>query len=98
MRCEGWRRYGGAFTLGPVTWKQCKNEAIVILEVVQDGKIESLPGCATCWQEAIDNGIQINSSRPTKRASDGLESPAKKQSSTAGSKSPAKKRKVTSRA
>lgn len=34
----------------------------------------------------------------TKRASDGLKSPAKKQSSTAGSKSPAKKRKVTSRA
>ena len=36
--------------------------------------------------------------RLTKRASDGLESPAKKQPSTAGSKSPAKKRKVTSRA
>ena len=34
----------------------------------------------------------------TKRASDGLESPAKKQSSTAEVKPPAKKRKVTSRA
>ena len=32
------------------------------------------------------------------RASDGLKSPAKKQSSTTGSKSPAKKRKVISRA
>ena len=35
---------------------------------------------------------------PTKRASDGLESPAKNQPSTAEVKSPAKKRKVTSRA
>lgn len=64
MRCEGWRRYGGVFTLGPVTWKQCDNEATVILEVVQDGKTELLPGCAICWQEAIDAGIQINSTRP----------------------------------
>ena len=35
---------------------------------------------------------------PTKRASDGLESPAKNQPSTAEVKSPAKKRKSTSRA
>jgi len=73
MRCEGWRRNGGAFTLGPVEWKQCENEAIVILEVVQDGKVESLPGCAICWQECIDSGIQINSSRPTQRAADAIE-------------------------
>ncbi len=36
--------------------------------------------------------------KPTKRASDGLESPAKNQPSTAEVKPPAKKRKVTSRA
>lgn len=78
MRCEGWRRNGGAFTLGPVTWKQCENEAVVILEVVQDGKVESLPGCATCWQECIDSGIQINSSRPTQHAPDVANVTAKK--------------------
>lgn len=59
MRCEGWRRNGGAFTLGPVTWSQCENEAIVELTVEQEGKAETLPGCAVCWQEAIDSGIKI---------------------------------------
>ena len=44
------------------------------------------------------SGIQVDEASLTKRASDGLESPAKKQPSTAGSKFPAKKRKVTSRA
>ncbi len=78
MKCEGWRRNGAAFTLGPVTWKQCENEAVVILEVVQDGKVESLPGCAICWQECIDSGIQINSSRPTPRAPDAPKRGAKK--------------------
>lgn len=63
MQCEGWRRYGGAFTFGPVRWEQCKNEAVVILGVVQDGKTDEYPSCRVCWQECIDNGIKINSSR-----------------------------------
>jgi len=64
MRCEGWRRNGGAFTFGPVKWEQCKNDAIVLLTVEQDGTVEELPACSACWQECLDNGIQINSSRP----------------------------------
>lgn len=70
MRCKGWRRTGGAFNLGPVKWEQCTKDAVVILEVVQDGKTEEFPGCQECWQEAIDSGIQINSSRPTPRETD----------------------------
>jgi hypothetical protein len=31
-RCEGWRRYGGAFTLGPVHWEQCEAQGIVRLK------------------------------------------------------------------
>jgi len=68
MRCEGWRRYGGAFSFGPVKWEQCKNEAIVMLELKQDGKIEKLPGCMTCWQEAINTkAIEIISVVPIEK-------------------------------
>jgi len=63
MRCEGYRRRGGALTLGPVRWEQCNNEAIVILTVKQE-KIEKLPSCSICWQECINNKIQINSVDP----------------------------------
>jgi len=54
MRCEGWRRYGGAFTLGPVTWKQCEEEAVVSIKVKQDGEISTFPACMVCWKEAIN--------------------------------------------
>ena len=64
MRCEGWRRYGGAFSLGPVVWRQCQNEAVVMLDIEQDGERQQLPGCAVCWQEAIDTGIKILGVRP----------------------------------
>lgn len=64
MRCEGWRRYGGALTLGPVEWKQCKEEAIVMIETEQESKITILPGCLTCWNECIENNIQIRSVTP----------------------------------
>jgi hypothetical protein len=30
-----------------------------MLTIEQDGKVESLPGCVICWQEAIDTGIKI---------------------------------------
>ncbi len=60
-RCEGWRRYGGAFTLGPTTWEQCPNEAVVILEVAQRGVTAKLPSCLVCWKEAISLEIEIRS-------------------------------------
>ena len=65
MRCEGWRRYGGAFTFGPVKWEQCKNEAVVVLKVKQE-KTEDLPSCIDCWNEAIERKIKIISSNPIK--------------------------------
>jgi len=69
-RCEGWRRRGGTFTLGPVTWEQCDNNAIVNLTVVQE-KEETLPACKVCWQEAIDKGITIKSAIPLKEVKSG---------------------------
>ena len=59
MRCEGYRRYGGVFSFGPVLWEQCPYEAVVILTVVQDGEEQDIPGCMKCWQECLEKGIQI---------------------------------------
>lgn len=59
MRCEGYRRNGGAFSLGPVTWLQCENEATVTLKIVQDEKTEEFPACKTCWNECIENSDKI---------------------------------------
>lgn len=67
MRCEGWRRNGGAFCLGPVTWYQCKNDATVNLTVKQDGKVQTLPSCDTCWSEAITGGIKIIRAEPLRK-------------------------------
>ena len=67
-RCEGWRRYGGAFTLGPVYWVQCNEQGIVALTLRQDGKTKTLPACKTCWQECIDNKIEIVKVVPMKPA------------------------------
>lgn len=64
LRCEGWRRYGGIFTFGPVTCKQCSNEATVMLTVSQDTKKKTLPACAVCWQECIAKKIKIYKMRP----------------------------------
>ena len=66
IQCEGWRRKGGAFTFGPVNWSQCENDAIVNITVTQDGKTETMPGCKTCWNEAIDNKIEISEVVPMK--------------------------------
>lgn len=63
MRCEGWTRKGGAFTLGPVTWSQCENEAIVMLEAEQE-KIEKQPACMDCWKKGKEEGIKILSVEP----------------------------------
>ena len=64
MRCEGWTRTGGAFTLGPVKWSQCESEATVLLTVVQDGEQQCMPSCVACWQEGIKSGIEIVKAEP----------------------------------
>jgi hypothetical protein len=63
MRCEGWRRKGGAFTLGPTKWSQCENQSVVMLRVKQETE-EELSACMECWKEAIERGINIFDSRP----------------------------------
>lgn len=51
-RCEGYIRHGGAFSLGPIRWEQCKRRAIVNLEFREKGKrhLKMLPACAGCWR------------------------------------------------
>ncbi len=64
-RCEGFRRYGGAFTLGPVRWEQCRETATVMLTVKQDGETQTLPACPTCWEEARNTkGITVTDAKP----------------------------------
>ncbi len=55
-KCYGWRRTGGAFTLGLPTWKQCDRKPVVDLTVKQ-GKEEriTLPSCLVCWEECMIN-------------------------------------------
>lgn len=66
VRCEGWRRRGGAFTLGPVTWKQCEAQGIVTLKFKDDrGKVKTLPACKECWAECLATGVTIIEARPT---------------------------------
>ena len=71
MQCEGWIRRGGAFTLGPVSWEQCKSDGIVILKIrqkIDKPKIQSLPACQECWTKVkdnkSDNGAKIISVEP----------------------------------
>lgn len=70
MRCEGWKREGGAFTFGPATWSQCSNEATVILEVEQNEKgtlvVTKQPVCMGCWKEAANWPIKVLSAEPIK--------------------------------
>ena len=64
-RCEGFRRHGGAFTLGPVRWEQCNQGAIVMLTVKQDGKETTKPACLQCWNEAqMHDTIEVMSAKP----------------------------------
>lgn len=65
-KCEGYRRYGGAFTMGPVQWVPCTETATVIIRVRQKNKdIDELPACLTCWGEAMENdGMEVLSARP----------------------------------
>lgn len=65
-RCEGWRRDGGAFTLGPVKWKQCEANGVVELrfEDQDTGKQKILPACKECWAECLATGVMIIEARP----------------------------------
>lgn len=64
-KCDGWRRYGGAFSMGPPEWKQCTNEATVELTIVQDDKKSEMAACNLCWEEARNTpSIIIESARP----------------------------------
>jgi hypothetical protein len=67
IRCEGWRRYGGAFTFGPITWKQCTNQGIVELKFVQDGETKTLPSCKQCWDECLRSGIAVIKAKPIRK-------------------------------
>lgn len=54
-QCEGWTRYGGIFTFGPVEWKQCPNDGVVMIHF-KDKKGElTKPACMECWQKLIDS-------------------------------------------
>jgi hypothetical protein len=63
-RCEGMRRYGGAFTFGLPRWEQCREMATVELWVVQKGSLASFPACHKCWEEAIEWEMDIKEVKP----------------------------------
>lgn len=63
MQCEGYRRYGGAFSMAKPRWEQCKNDAAVTLTVTQEDTAE-MPACMECWEEAKQHGIQIDKAEP----------------------------------
>lgn len=68
MQCDGWRRYGGAFTIGPAKWQRCKGRPVVVMRVIQDEKPKTVNACLECWGEALDNeDIKIESSEPIKK-------------------------------
>lgn len=64
VQCEGWRRHGGAFTLGPIQWKQCPSRALVVLKVIQDDGETDQPSCLSCWNEALTHRIEILEATP----------------------------------
>ena len=58
MRCEGWTLPGSFMTFDPRTWKQCENDAIVMLTVKQE-EVEKQPACNDCWKKGIEKDIEI---------------------------------------
>jgi hypothetical protein len=65
VQCEGMRRYGGAFRLGPPQWVPCKNKATVKLKLKQNDEISEFAGCNTCWDECTKTkGIKVISVHP----------------------------------
>ena len=66
-KCEGYRRHGGAFTLGPVTWTQCKENGIVLLTFKGiEGEVQTLPACNQCWNEFLESGGKVIKVKPIK--------------------------------
>lgn len=65
-RCEGWRRYGGAFSLGPVKWEQCKALATVMITFKdpETRKKKTLPACKECAAECWRTGLKILKTQP----------------------------------
>ena len=72
MRCKGFVRHGGIFTLGMAEWKQCEANATVMIKFKQnDEEINTLPSCNECWQRIINSDfIKIISTEPMKEAPD----------------------------
>ncbi len=68
IQCEGWRRNGGAFTFGPVEWKQCQKNALVMVTLKQDGEVQTFPACLECWMEALDRELEIIEVKPIRPA------------------------------
>ena len=67
MRCEGWTRKGGIFTMGIPQWSQCKNNAVVMLKVDQDeGIVSEQPAYINCWEKGKKANIKILSVEPIK--------------------------------
>ncbi len=66
MRCEGWTRHGGAFTLGRPEWRQCENEGTVMLTASNKGEEPTTePMCQGCWQKCIDaDDITVIEAKP----------------------------------
>ena len=67
MRCEGYVK-PGIFQFAPQIWKQCNNEATVMIKFKQGNEeINTFPGCNGCWQRCIDSkNIEILSVEPIK--------------------------------
>ena len=59
IQCEGYVKRGNFMTFGPVRWIQCKNDAIVTVTVVQEGKTETFPACKECWARCKSFGIEL---------------------------------------
>ena len=66
-RCMGQRRYGGAFTLGPVRWERCKNPAVFIVDTEDDKGPFRTTICLECWKEAEAEKLPIRNPRMIKK-------------------------------
>jgi hypothetical protein len=64
LKCGGCRRYGGAFTLGPVRWVECPNPPTVMLTFIEKRKSKTLPACKACWEECIEAKVDIRKVTP----------------------------------
>jgi len=73
VRCEGFRRAGGAFSFGPVKWEQCENVAVAMIEILQnDDQPAIFPACGACWHEALNNeNITVLDALPVTKDKDG---------------------------